>query len=104
LVATDGNRIAGFIVGVVSGVRQARILMLAVDDDYRGRGIGKMLLRAFVSSCLLSRIYSIVLEVRISNVPAINLYTAFGFSIIDNLRSYYRDGEDGLRMEIVLQS
>ncbi|HDP96265.1 MAG TPA: hypothetical protein ENN25_01030, partial [Euryarchaeota archaeon] len=24
LVATDGNRIAGFIVGVISGVRQAR--------------------------------------------------------------------------------
>lgn len=104
MVATEGDRIVGFIMGVISGVRQARILMLAVDEEYRRGGIAKTLLRSFMSSCLLSRIYSIVLEVRISNIPAINLYTEFGFSIINNLRSYYRDGEDGLRLEIVLQS
>ena len=104
LVATEGDRIVGFIIGIISGVRQARILMLAVDEVHRRGGIAKMLLRAFVSSCLLGRIYSIILEVRMSNTPAINLYIVFGFSIVDNLRSYYRDGEDGLRMEMVLQS
>lgn len=104
LIATENDRIVGFIMGVISNVRQARILMLAVREDHRRSGIAKMLLRAFISSCLIGGICSIILEVRISNIAAINLYTEFGFSIIDNLRSYYRDGEDGLRMEIVLQS
>ena len=48
--------------------------------------------------------YSIVLEARISNVTAINLYSKLGFRTIGSLRAYYRDGEDGVRMQLVLQT
>lgn len=104
LLATDDNKIIGFILGVISGVRQARILMLTVGESYRRTGVAKMLLRALISSCMLSRLDSIILEVRNSNVAAVNLYTQMGFQIVNSLKSYYRDGEDGLRMSLVLQS
>ncbi len=104
LVATENGMLIGFVVGVISRVRQARILMLAVRESHRRAGIAVILLRAFISSCMQKGLDSIILEVRTSNIPAINLYTKLRFRIAENLRSYYRDGGDGLRMELVLQS
>ena len=104
LVATLNNEIVGFVMGVISGVRQARILMLAVKEGYRKNGIASTLIRSFRSSCGLKSMDSIILEVRISNASAINLYNKFGFRTIGMLKVYYRDGEDGMRMELVLQS
>lgn len=104
LVATQKGKIVGFIMGVISGLRQARILMLAVKGECRHAGIASTLIRSFMSSCIVRSIDSIILEVRISNAEAINLYGKFGFRIVENLRSYYRDGEGGYRMHLVLQS
>ena len=104
LVAESGGQIVGFVMGIISGVKQARILMLAVQEPYRRNGIASTLIRSFKSSCLMKGLDSIILEVRISNTPAINLYGKFGFKLTSTLRGYYRDGEDGYRMELVLQS
>jgi|GEM_PF-128666 len=104
LVAEVDTEIVGFIMGVISGIKQARILMLAVKENYRRNGIASALLRAFRSSCSLKGLDSIILEVRVSNKAAINLYNKFGFRIINAMKAYYRDGEDGYRMETVLQS
>jgi len=104
LVAEREGEIVGFIMGVVSDVRQSRILMLAVKEPHRKIGIASALIRSFVSSSLLKGLYSIVLEARISNVTAINLYSKLGFRTIGSLRAYYRDGEDGVRMQLVLQT
>lgn len=104
LVAHDNGALIGFIVGVISDAHKARILMLVVRERYRRTGIAKILLRAFISSCVLMRINQITLEVRANNIPAINLYSKLGFRLTETLRAYYRDGEDGLRMERVLQS
>jgi ribosomal protein S18 acetylase RimI-like enzyme len=40
----------------------------------------------------------------VSNGPAVNLYNKLGFKMTSSLRAYYRDGEDGYRMQIVLQN
>jgi ribosomal-protein-alanine N-acetyltransferase len=40
----------------------------------------------------------VILEVRVSNTPAITLYKKLGFEIRDLLRAYYSDGEDGYLM------
>ena len=104
LVAENDKEMVGFIMGVISGIKQARILMLAVKDSYRRAGIASALIRSFKSSCSLKGLDSIILEVRVSNSAAINLYSKFGFRIVNSLRAYYRDGEDGYRMEMVLQT
>lgn len=104
LVAEEDGEVAGFVAGVISGVRQSRMLMLAIKEQHRRRGIASMLIRSFISSSLLRGADSVILEVRVSNGTAINLYTKMGFKTIGSLRAYYRDGEDGLRMQKVLQN
>lgn len=104
LVVTEQGNIVGFLAGVISGPSKARILMIAVKNEYRRTGLAKMLTQSFISSCILQNINTIVLEVRMSNMPAVNLYLKLGFKIVETLYSYYRDGENGLRMELLLQS
>jgi len=104
LVAEIEKEIVGFIMGVISGVKQARILMIAVKSPYRRNSIASAMVRSFKSSCAMKNLDTIVLEVRISNTVALNMYNKLGFRTISMLKAYYRDGEDGYRMEIVLQS
>ncbi len=104
LVAVDEGEVVGFVTGVMSGVRQSRILMLAVKDKHRRAGIASTLIRSFISSSMLKGADSVILEVRVSNGPAITLYNKLGFKMIGSLRAYYRDGEDGYRMQLMLQT
>jgi ribosomal-protein-alanine N-acetyltransferase len=45
----------------------------------------------------------VVLEVRVSNLPAQSLYRKYGFDIFTTRQRYYRDnGEDAYEMRLVL--
>ena len=88
--------ITSMIVGFIAGTREektARILMLAVDREFRGQGIGSALLNHFTTNCRSEGIVSISLEVRISNQEAIQFYQNRGFQIISFTPNYYTDGE-----------
>jgi len=89
---------AGFIAGVVSREHQARILMLAIEQPYRGNGLGSALLRQFVHHCLDRGMKSLELEVRKSNLGALRFYGRFGFQTVNQLPAFYNDGEDGYKM------
>ena len=89
------------IVGFIAGARDeksARILMLAVDKSYRGRGIGSALLSRFIAQCRADGIRSITLEVRASNTDAIEFYAKRGFQIVSVLENYYSTGESAYVM------
>lgn len=98
MVAEYMGELVGFAAGTISEQHSARILMLAVVDEFRCRGIGTMLLNAFMNECALKGIRTISLEVRKSNSIAVKFYTRFGFQIIKILPRYYSDGEDGYQM------
>lgn len=98
IVAEDGESIVGFILGVVERAYEARILILAVDEDYRQRGIGSELVRLFLERFRRSGVRRVKLEVRVSNVPAIRLYERLGFERKKVLPAYYADGEDAYLM------
>ncbi len=104
LIAEKDGEIAGFIMGVISGIRQSRILMLAVQAPYRKQGVASALIRSFIAASMLKGTDTVILEVRITNNEAITLYSKLGFRTIGSLRAYYKDGEDGLRMQMILQS
>jgi ribosomal-protein-alanine N-acetyltransferase len=98
LVAEENGRVIGFIAGVLADNNSARILMLAVTEGFRCRGIGTALLNAFMKECGLRGLKAVHLEVRISNAIAIRFYSRFGFQAINVLPRYYSDGEDGYQM------
>lgn len=102
LVAEDKKGIIGVLVAVISAPKEARILLMAVLPEYRGRGIGAQLLKEFISRCFVSGIRAVNLEVRASNERAIRFYNVHGFDFITLLPSYYEDGEAGYLMRKVL--
>ena len=82
---------------------EGEILNLAVEPDSRGKGLGRILLRAMVRHLGCSGARSVYLEVRESNNPAISLYEQEGFRVLGRRRAYYgHPREDALTMVLGL--
>jgi ribosomal-protein-alanine N-acetyltransferase len=86
-------QVAAFLLGMLSGPRQVRVLLLAVKPQYWGKGLGTQLLWAFMRSALALPADSVSLEVRVSNTRALSFYNRLGFSQTGVIPNYYKDGE-----------
>ncbi len=73
------------------------LLSIAVRSDQRRRGIGQRLLSALDATLRNTR--PMRLEVRKSNIAAIQFYSKNGFTESGVAERYYLDGEDALLME-----
>jgi ribosomal-protein-alanine N-acetyltransferase len=102
LIAEDEHGVVGVLVTMLSKPKEARILLMAVKPQYRGRKIGAMMLSELVSRCLQLNLMAVTLEVRISNKKAISFYNTHGFTIKTIISNYYEDGEAGYLMKKVL--
>ncbi len=99
LIAADARDVpVGFLLGVNQVEREARVLMFAVDRNHRMQGVGALLMDAFLLRCRDRGYRRTTLEVRVSNATAIRFYTRYQYSVIDLLRAYYSDGENGYQM------
>lgn len=82
---------------------EAQIIDLLIRPEYRGQGYGKKLLHEFLTTLEPKYSYAI-LEVRETNLAAINLYKKFGFIQIDLRKNYYKDPvENALLMKKILK-
>ncbi len=103
LVAVDaGGTPVGFLLGVSQVANEGRVLMFAVDRAWRQSGVGTRLMDAFLERCRARGFRRVTLEVRVSNARAIRFYTRYRYSVIDLLRAYYSDGENGYHMAVDL--
>jgi len=99
LIAADPHDVpVGFLLGVNQVEHEARVLMFAVDRNHRTRGVGSRLMDAFLERCRDRGLRRVTLEVRVSNATAIRFYTRYRYSVVDLLRAYYSDGENGYQM------
>ena len=91
-----------YIVGFVGAWYmhdEAHIVSVGVRSDYRGFGIGELLLIGAIEQAQKRRMQAITLEVRISNYIAQNLYKKYGFRKMGVRKGYYSDNrEDALIM------
>lgn len=86
----------GYIAVYISA-GELEVLNVAVREECRQRGFGHQLLKTALHAGQKTGIVSAVLEVRVSNTPAIHLYESFGFRKAGIRRGYYQDtGEDAL--------
>lgn len=97
VVAEEQGKIIGFIVYWIL-FDNAQICNICVIDEYRNRGIASVLFDIAEEDFRKHECFNITLEVRVSNVPAINLYLKRGFSKIGIRKNYYQDGEDAYYM------
>ncbi len=98
IVAESRDGLVGFLLGVVERAYEARILILAVDENARGHGVGTRLVRLFEERFRNRGIRRLNLEVRVTNDSAIRLYERLGFERRKILAEYYADGEDAYLM------
>jgi ribosomal-protein-alanine N-acetyltransferase len=80
---------------------EAHVSTIAVHPEWRGHGLGEVLLNGLLTrSVALNAEYS-VLEVRVSNRSAQNLYRKYGYEIVGDRKGYYRDNnEDAYLMHL----
>ncbi|MFT4945994.1 MAG: ribosomal-protein-alanine N-acetyltransferase [Natronomonas sp.] len=97
-VAMDESVLGYIIADVVSnqGIPLGHIKDIAVQEQARGEGIGRLLLTRAISRLEAEQVHAIKLEVRESNERAIALYRSHGFEHRRTIEEYYDDGEDAL--------
>lgn len=98
--AEDGRNILGFVAAWIVA-DEMHLNNVATHPEFRGRGIGRQLLREAFYCARLREAMFCILEVRISNGPAIRLYEAFGFEPVGRRTDYYPNpAEDALIMKL----
>jgi len=108
LVATNSHgRIVGYVMWRVERIpakdslrllSKGHLVSIAVSTASRRKGIASDLLAHSMPAIEKSNITEYVLEVRVSNYGAIDLYKTFGFEIESIKKKYYRDGENAYFM------
>ncbi len=82
-------------------IDEAHISTIASHPDYRGQGYGELALVAMMRRSARMGAGFIVLEVRVTNTVAQNLYHKHGFRIYSTKARYYRDNnEDAYDMRL----
>ena len=77
----------------------AEVDNIAVAESCRRRGVGKKLLKKLETEAKERGARVILLEVRVSNAPAMTMYLKEGFKGIYVRPRYYPDGEDAVVMQ-----
>ncbi len=78
---------------------EAHITNIAISPNHRRKKYAEAILKRIIDDCYLEKIKYITLEVRVSNVPAINLYSKYGFTSFGTRKGYYQNNnEDALIM------
>ncbi len=92
----DEKGVIGY-VGYWKVLDEGHITTIAVDSSYRRRHIADILLYKIIQDAIKKNILWLTLEVRNSNLAAINLYKKFKFSQLGIRKGYYQDNnEDAL--------
>ena len=98
LVALEGDTVLGY-VGSQTVMEETDMMNVAVHPDHSRRKIATGLITGLIGALAKRGSRSLTLEVRTSNVPAIEMYTLYGFVQIGRRKNYYRNPkEDALIM------
>ena len=94
----ENGALVGYLI-VSRYVDAWHVMNVAVDPEHRGRGVGTMLLERLFDLTADDAHRGYTLEVRVTNVKAIDLYERLGFRSGGLRRGYYTDNrEDALIM------
>lgn len=97
-IITASGKMCGFIFIVVNNKTVGHITTVGIAPEHRKRGLARKILNHGENALLKKGFDSVVLEVRVSNFAAQNLYSKYGYVIIQKLDRYYSNGEDAYLM------
>lgn len=91
---TAGGEMVGFVFVSVTPEGVGHITTIGTAPEHRRRGLANRLLQHTENALLERGINMVVLEVRVGNVSAQNLYRSCGYTITQRVSKYYTNGED----------
>lgn len=103
-VIEEEQQILGYTL-LSTGADEAHILNIAIDPKLQRQGYATQLVQHVLQWAIENTIVEIYLEVRVSNIAAIQLYEAAGFSQSGVRKDYYKNvigREDALIMMLVI--
>jgi ribosomal-protein-alanine N-acetyltransferase len=100
--AISGRKLAGFILSRIAA-DEAEILSVAVAPAWRGRHIGRDLLRLHLRRLAGFGVESVFLEVGERNDPAQGLYAASGFYEVGRRARYYAEPDGKTSDALILR-
>lgn len=102
LIAEQEGRVCAYL-GIWLGPEEGDLCNIAVAPECRRQGIAHQLMEAAFELCHQKKINRILLEVRLSNEAARQLYRKFSFTELGIRRGYYSEPtEDAVIMERML--
>jgi len=104
LKLTVDGKMAGFAITQVV-LDEATLFNLAISPAYQRRGLGRQLLEFLIPQLIERGVFTLWLEVRASNQPALALYEQLGFNEVSVRRNYYPSAtgrEDAIMMALPL--
>lgn len=93
VVAVENEKVMGY-GGMWHVVNEGHITNIAVHKDYRRRGIGNIIVNKLIEIAEKKEMIGLTLEVRKSNVPALELYRKNGFKLEGIRPEYYEDNKE----------
>ena len=109
VACNDNGKVIGYVMWRVEKtpaiqslkfVNKGHLVSIAVFKKYKRLGVATALLANSLKNLKKYKIYELVLEVRVSNYTAINLYKKFNFVTNSIKEKYYRDGENAYYMTL----
>ena len=103
--ASDHDYLIGGYGGLWSIMGEAHVSTIATHPDHRRRGWGEILLAGMIRRGIKLKADYVVLEVRVSNIPAQTLYQKYGFKVVATKPKYYHsNNEDAYEMRLNLEN
>ncbi|KXK05471.1 MAG: acetyltransferase [Acidobacteria bacterium OLB17] len=93
-IVTEENETVGFAFVMVNESGTAHLTTIGIAPEHRRRGLAKRLLLHVENALRVRQINTLVLEVRVKNTAAQELYRQKGFYVVQRLNKYYTNGED----------
>lgn len=100
VLVADVGEIAGFAI-VYWDESGFYLGALGVREEYRGRGIGRELVKRCVEFAKKKGYNTVWLEVNVDNEKAIEIYKNIGFRIEETIKHFYGIGKHAYRMVYV---
>ncbi|MFM9904398.1 MAG: GNAT family N-acetyltransferase [Pyrinomonadaceae bacterium] len=93
-MVTPGDEIVGFAFAMVNENNAAHLTTIGVAPEHRQRRIAAKLLDHMEKALRIREIGTIMLEVRVGNEAALDLYRKLDYTVVQRVIKYYNNGED----------
>jgi [ribosomal protein S18]-alanine N-acetyltransferase len=93
-VVTPADEIVGFAFVMIKENNSAHLTTIGVSPEHRRRGIAARLMGHIECALRARDISTVMLEVRVGNTTAQDLYKRLDYIVVQRIGRYYNNGED----------